>query len=262
MTSMWENLPSHLRTGLAVALLLVVGVAAASFTLSFIALREVAANPITGWGANAWIFPLCVDAALVAAEVAYISVSMIRGVNRALPFSLVVLFGTATVWFNIERVPASWRMVTAIPPVAGVLMTLLIAYLLKVFARVTGRTLSWDAPPPPAGYGAITDHGPVQGAILRPGADGWPPHPVYAGTPSVTTSGTPQNGRRELDEASKRTAVEMYLSGLDSEQLGVTTGSSIVKAMAGQGIELAERHARRILEEWRHDHTARKGRRP
>ena len=103
---MWENLPSHLRTGLAVAFLAVIGVAAASFYLSFLALREVAANPVTGWGEHAWVFPLCVDAALIAAEVTYISVSMIRGINRALPLFMVVLFGAVTVWFNVERVPA------------------------------------------------------------------------------------------------------------------------------------------------------------
>ena len=120
---MWENLPSHLRTGLAVAFLAVIGVAAASFYLSFLALREVAANPVTGWGEHAWVFPLCVDAALIAAEVTYISVSMIRGINRALPLFMVVLFGAVTVWFNVERVPAEWRVVTALPPVAGIFMT-------------------------------------------------------------------------------------------------------------------------------------------
>ena len=52
----WSELPTNLRTVLGAALLLVIGVAVASFTLSFIALREVAANQVTGWGHNAWIF--------------------------------------------------------------------------------------------------------------------------------------------------------------------------------------------------------------
>src|SRR5919198_6295477 len=169
---MWEHLPSHLRTALAVALILVIGVALASFTLSFIALREVAANPITGWGKNAWIFPLCVDAALVASEVAYISVSMVRGINRALPFAMIVLFGAVTVWFNIQRVPATWRMVTAIPPLAGIFMTLLVAFLLKVFARLTGKATIWDAPPPQYGGVVTAQGGPVRGVVYR--ADGLP----------------------------------------------------------------------------------------
>src|SRR6266567_4261287 len=159
---MWSNLPSHLRTGLGAALLLVIGVAVASFTLSFIALREVASNPAFGWGRNAWIFPACVDMALVACEVVYVSVSMIRGVNPALPFSLMVLFGAATVWFNVERVPAQWRMVTAIPPLAGIFMTLLIAYLFKVFARITGK--AWHHEAPPLAYGTLGVPGsPIQG---------------------------------------------------------------------------------------------------
>lgn len=163
---MWENLPSHLRTALGVSLILVVGVAVASFTLSFIALREVAANPLFGWGKNAWIFPLCVDAALVASEVTYIAVSMIRGINRALPFAMIVLFGAVTVWFNIARVPSEWRAVTAIPPLAGIFMTLLIAFMLKVFARVTGKALYYDAPPSAAGM-LMPQGSPVRTAVYR-----------------------------------------------------------------------------------------------
>ena len=64
---------------------------------------------------------------------------------------MVVLFGAVTVWFNVERVPAEWRMVSALPPVAGIFMTLLIAFLLKVFARVTGKAMTFDAPPPAVG---------------------------------------------------------------------------------------------------------------
>lgn len=162
---MWENLPNHLKTGLTIALVMVVGVAIAGFVLSFVALREVAANPVTGWATYAWIFPLCLDAALIAAEVTYISAGMIRGLNRALPFACMVLFGAVTVWFNMERVPGSWRAVTAIPPIAGICMTLLIAYLVKALARVTGRTMTWDAPP--AAYGALNPYGPIHGSIRR-----------------------------------------------------------------------------------------------
>ena len=65
-----------------------------------------------------------------------------------------------------------------------------------------------------------------------------------------------------MDEASLRAAVEMYLSGLTPEGLGVATGNSIVAAMSVQGIAVDERYARRILEEYKADHTpTRKGRR-
>jgi hypothetical protein len=261
---MWDNLPNHLRTGLAIALLAVIGVAVAGFTLSFIALREVAANPVTGWGHNAWIFPVCVDAALIAAEVVYVTASMIRGINRALPFSLMVLFGALTVWFNVERVPAEYRLVTGAPPAAGILMTLLIAYLLKTYARATGKAMQFDAPPP-----AIGAVGALQATAVRlpDGSYGVPgalPHQGYGygHLPSPSQPGNGHLGQRELDEASLRAAVEMYLSGLTPEQLGVATGSSIVLALAGQGIAVDERYARRILEEWKAAHKpARRGRR-
>jgi hypothetical protein len=271
---MWSNLPSHLRTGLGAALLLVIGVAVASFTLSFIALREVAANPVTGWGANAWIFPLCVDLALLASEVVYVSVSMVRGVNPALPFCLMVLFGAATVWFNVERVPAQWRMVTAIPPLAGIFMTLLIAYLLKVFARITGRAWHHDAPPP--AYGSLGVPGsPIQGAVWRPdavpygvpgspfagyGAGTWPPQGPFGQMPSVPQQPTPQVGHAvpagELPEATKRRAVEMYLSGLPAEQVGAATRSSVAAALNASGVPIDETYAGRILGEWRASHPA------
>jgi hypothetical protein len=144
----WSELPTSLRTVLGAALLLVLGVAVASFTLSFIALREVASASITGWGRNAWIFPLCVDMALLASEVVLIGVSMVKGVNRAVPFTFIVLFGALTVWFNIARVPAQWRLVTGVPPVAGIFMTLLIAFLVKVLALALGRPMVYDTPPP------------------------------------------------------------------------------------------------------------------
>jgi Protein of unknown function (DUF2637) len=239
---MWEQLPNHLKTGLAVALILVVGVAVAGFTLSFLALREVAANPITGWGANAWIFPLCVDAALVAAEVVYISVSMIRGINRALPFCLMVLFGGLTVWFNVERVPAPWRVVTATPAIAGIVMSLLLAYLLKAYARVTGRTMAWDAPPP-AGAGMLTGYGPVPGALYRP--DAWQTQQ--------------QAGQIGQPEGSKRAAVEGYLASLDAGRLATATRGQVAAELTARGVPVDETYAGRILGEWRLEHPSPNG---
>jgi hypothetical protein len=48
----------------------------------------------------------------------------------------------------------------------------------------------------------------------------------------------------------------MYLSRLSPQQLGVATGSSIVAALAGQGIAVEETYAGRILGEWRIGHPA------
>jgi hypothetical protein len=63
-----------------------------------------------------------------------------------------------------------------------------------------------------------------------------------------------QNGHGELPEPTKRAAVEMYLSRLSPQELGVATGSSVVAALAGQGIAVEETYAGRILGEWRVAH--------
>jgi Protein of unknown function (DUF2637) len=257
----WSNLPTQLRTVLGAALLLVIGVAVASFALSFIALREVAANPVTGWGKQAWIFPACVDMALVASEVVLVGASMVRGTNRAIPFCLMVLFGAATVWFNVERVPAEWRMVTAIPPIAGIFMTLLLAFLVKMLARVTGTAWEHDAPPP--AYGMLGAPGsPIAGAMWR--QDGYPQHsyqmpppgwPPYGQMPSPATSNNGHPGIGvEASEGVKRDRIRAYLSRLSGrpEALAIATGSSVVEGVQHEeGITVSIREASRELDTFR-----------
>ncbi len=271
----WSELPTNLRTVLGAALLLVIGVAVASFTLSFIALREVAANQVTGWGRNAWIFPLCVDAALLASEVVLVGVSMVKGVNRAVPFTFMVLFGALTVWFNVERVPAQWRLVTGVPPVAGIFMTLLIAFLVKVLALALGKPMVYDTPPPQTAALGLPQTTVVR---LPDGTYGLPasPLPGYGPgpygptalsgqTPSwapsqIQQTGQPAellNGHGELAEATKRRQVEAHLAGLDSDQLGRLAGlgpkaaaRELTPTLNGQGLAVSERYVQQILDEF------------
>jgi len=84
----------------------------------------------------------------------------------------------------------------------------------------------------------------------------FPPHPVYGQVPSAGQQGAGQNGHGEPPEPTKRAVVEMYLSRLSPQELGVATGSSVVAALAGQGIPVEETYAGRILGEWRVDHPA------
>jgi len=49
----------------------------------------------------------------------------------------------------------------------------------------------------------------------------------------------------------KREAIKAYLASLTAEQFGTVTGSSIVAALAEQGVTVGEREARRGLEAWR-----------
>jgi hypothetical protein len=96
--------------------------------------------------------------------------------------------------------------------------------------------------------------------MVPPGPYGlFPPHPVYGQVPSASQQQAPQNGHGELPEPTKRAAVEMHLSRLRPQELGVATGSSIVAALAGQGIGVEETYAGRILGEWRVNHPAPSG---
>jgi len=77
--------------------------------------------------------------------------------------------------------------------------------------------------------------------------------------PSPGQQQAPQNGHGELPEPTKRAAVEMHLSRLSPQEAGVATGSSIVAALAAQGIPVEETYAGRILSEWRVAHPAPSG---
>jgi uncharacterized protein DUF2637 len=255
----WSELPTSLRTVLGAALLLVIAVAVASFYLSFLALREVAANPVTGWGPNAWVFPLCVDAALLASEVVLVGASMVRGVNRAVPFCFMLAFGGLTVWFNIERVPAPWRMVTAVPPLAGIFMTLLIAYLLKeVVLRALGRTLAYTAPPMQAGaLGApqttvmrLPDgsYGVPVEAFSGYGAGTLPPQGAYGEMPSQSAQPSGQNGH---DRGWKGEQTREYLATLGSGELAAMTRAQLATDMHTLGVPIDETYAGSILGKYR-----------
>jgi hypothetical protein len=264
---MWENLPSHLRTTLVLALLGTIIVGAASFFLSFLALREVAANPVTGWGEHAWVFPLCVDAALIVAEVVFVGASMIRGINRALPFFMIVVFGAVTVWLNVERVPAEHRMVTALPPIAGIFMTLLIAFWLKVYARLTGKAMIVDAPPLTGALQATAvrlpdgSYGVPGSSFAGYGAGTFPPSGAFGHLPSAPQQQAGQFAGNGHDERSKRQAVEAYLASLDADELATVTRSQVAAALAARGVSVDETYCGRILGEWRTPTRARKGRR-
>src|SRR5215207_4883235 len=154
---MWSSLPSNLRTVLGTALLLGVGVAAAAFTLSFFALRDAAADPALAWGqGHAWLFPIGVDMALVFFEVLLLGASMVRVTEhdrvvqypRAIPFLLMLVAAAGTLYFNAVHVPEQVRPIALAVPVASILVTLGLAYLLKMLAAASGAAAIHLAPPP------------------------------------------------------------------------------------------------------------------
>jgi hypothetical protein len=283
----FSELPTSLRRILAVALLVTAAIGAGAFTLSFVALREVAAQPQAGWGPLAFLFPLIIDGLLVAAELVLVAASML-GRERLLPLGFVLGAGAVTIWFNITRVPAPVRPVTAIPPLASIGATILIAYLVKILAVALGRPLTYV--PPPQQTGILAPMGlqaPLSGQLTRlpdgttglpevipyqyaPGVPGYGPGaygppgafgqlPTWAPS-QIQQTGQPAvggNGAVDQVEATKRRQVEAYLAGLPADQLDRLAGlgsraaaRELTPTLNAQGTQVSERYVEQIWDQW------------
>ena len=212
-------------------------------------------------------FPLLLDAAFLVAELAAILAGIMRAVTRSdevsagWPGTAMLLCGLGTIGFNVGHAyllggrgdPLTiWRcVVAALPPVLMMISFQVLIAIVKWVMLHLGPTPQQRRRPHPtaavSGYGLAPPTGPY---------GLFPPHPVYRQVPSAAQQGAGQNGHGELPEPTKRAAVEMCLSQLSPEQLGVATGSSVVAALAGQGIAVEETYAGRILGEWRVAHPA------
>jgi Protein of unknown function (DUF2637) len=274
---MWSSLPSNLRTVLGTALLLGVGVAVAAFTLSFFALREAAADPALKWGqGHAWLFPIGVDMALVFFEVLLLGASMVRVAEhgrvvqypRAVPFLLVLVAAAGTLYFNATRVPPQVRPIALAVPVASILVTLGLAYLLKMLAAASGTEAIHLAPPPMEPNRIVRNADVLHGELVRdPQGPSDAPGPYGAAgawgqVPSWAPSQLPQNGQQAagdgaLAAATKRHQVEAYLAALGSDQLGRLTtlgpraaARELTGALNGQGVQVSERYVQQIFDDW------------
>jgi hypothetical protein len=207
-------------------------------------------------------FPLMLDAAFLVAELAAILGGIMRAVTRSdevsagWPGTTMLLCGAGTIGFNIAHAyliggrgdPLTiWRCVVAsLPPILMILSFQVLIAIVKWVMLHLGRPFNSAA--------ALTPTAMPYGMAAPPPYGLFPPHPVYGQVPSVGQQGVPQNGHGELPEPTKRAAVEMYLSRLGPQELGVATGSSVVAVLAGQGIPVEETYAGRILGEWRVNH--------
>ena len=264
---MWSSLPSNLRTVLGTALVLGLGVAAAAFTLSFFALRDAAADPALAWGAgHAWLFPIGVDMALVFFEVLLLGASMVRihdhgrvvQYPRAIPFLLMLVAAAGTIYFNATHVPERVRPIALAVPVASILVTLGLAYLLKMLAAASGAAAIHLAPPDqgPSRIVRTSDvlHGelvrdPMVPGLLGPtGPHGQMPSPTHSENLQSLQNGQGGNGDRA--EALKRHQVEAYLAALSARQLDQLTAREVADTLKGQGVEVSERYVAQLLDTW------------
>ena len=271
---MWSSLPSNLRTVLGTALLLGLGVAAAAFTLSFFALRDAAADPALAWGqGHAWLFPIGVDMALVFFEVLLLGASMVRihdhgrviQYPRAIPFLLMLVAAAGTLYFNATHVPTPVRPLALAVPVASILVTLGLAYLLKMLAAASGAAAIHLAPPALEPNRIVHHSDVLHGELVRdPQVPDGAPTP-YGQMPTWAPSQLDQNGQpavsgdgsRDLSEATKRHQVEAYLAALGPDQLGRLTtlgpraaARELTGTLTSQGIAVSERYVQQILDDW------------
>jgi hypothetical protein len=262
---MWSSLPSNLRTVLGTALLLGLGVAAAAFTLSFFALRDAAQDPALAWGqGHAWLFPIGVDMALVFFEVLLLGASMVRihdhgqviQYPRAIPFLLMLVAAAGTLYFNATHVPEQVRLLALAVPVASILVTLGLAYLLKMLASASGAAAIYLAPPAAEPNRIVRADDVLHGELVR---DPEAPAP-YGQVPSWAPSQLDQNGQPAVagaGEATKRHQVEAYLAALGPDQLGRLTtlgpraaARELTGTLTSQGIAVSERYVQQILDDW------------
>jgi hypothetical protein len=262
---MWSSLPSNLRTVLGTALLLGLGVAGAAFALSFFALRDAAQDPALAWGqGHAWLFPIGVDMALVFFEVLLLGASMVRITEhdrviqypRAIPFLLMLVAAAGTLYFNATHVPERVRPIALAVPVASILVTLGLAYLLKMLAAASGAPAIHLVPPALEPNRIVRTSDVLYGELVRdptvPGLHG--PAGVSGQLPWQSQQQAPQmthNGHGGLGEATKRQQIEAHLASLDAGQLATTTRSQLAAELSARGMPVDETYAGRILGEWR-----------
>jgi hypothetical protein len=204
--------------------------------------------------------------ALIFFEVLLLGASMVRITEqdrvvqypRAIPFLLMLVAAAGTLYFNATHVPTPVRPLALAVPVASILVTLGLAYLLKMLAAASEAAAIHLAPPAMGPSPIVRNADVVHGELVRdpevPGLYG--PVGAWGQVPSPTQQQTPQNGHGELPEPTKRQQIEAYLASLDAGQLAVTTRSQVAAELTARGMPVDETYAGRILGEWRVAHPA------
>jgi hypothetical protein len=170
----------------------------------------------------------------------------------------MLVAAAGTLYFNATHVPERVRPIALAVPVASILVTLGLAYLLKMLAATSGAAAIHLAPPALGPNRIVRSADVLRGELVRdpetPGLHG--PASGWGQMPSPIQQQNPQNGHRELAEPTKRAAVQAYLASLDASQLATTTRSQVAAELTARGMPVDETYAGRILGEWRVAHPA------
>jgi hypothetical protein len=206
--------------------------------------------------------------ALVFFEVLLLGASMVRVTEqdrvvqypRAVPFLLMLVAAAGTLYFNAVHVPEQVRLLALAVPVASILVTLGLAYLLKMLAGASGAAAIHLAPPPLEPNRIVRASDVLHGELVRDpmGPDGAPA--PYGQMPTWAPSQLDQNGQPAVPgdgDATKRHQVEAYLGALDPDQLRRLTtlgpraaARELTGTLTSQGLQVSERYVHQILDDW------------
>ena len=206
--------------------------------------------------------------ALVFFEVLLLGASMVRVTDhdrvvqypRAIPFLLMLVAAAGTLYFNAVHVPDQVRPIALAVPVATILVTLGLAYLLKMLAAASGAAAIHLAPPATEPNRIVRHADVLHGELVRDSqVPGGAPAP-YSQMPTWAPSQLDQNGQPAVagdGEATKRHQVEAYLAALDPGQLRRLTtlgpraaARELTGTLNGQGLQVSERYVQQILDDW------------
>jgi hypothetical protein len=173
----------------------------------------------------------------------------------------MLVAAAGTLYFNATHVPEQVRPIALAVPVASILVTLGLAYLLKMLAAASGAAAIHLAPPALEPNRIVRNSDVLHGELIRdpdtPGLNGqvpsWAPSQLdQNGQPAVAGGGD-----GEASEATKRGQVEAYLAALDPDQLTHLTtlgpraaARELTGTLTGQGLQVSERYVQQILDDW------------
>jgi hypothetical protein len=186
---------------------------------------------------------------------------------RAIPFLLMLVAAAGTLYFNATHVPEKVRPIALAVPVASILVTLGLAYLLKMLAAASGAAAIHLAPPALEPNRIVRAGDVLHGELVRdPGVPGlYGPAGAARQMPSWAPSQLDQNGQPtvtgdgsgDLSELTKRHQVEAYLAALGPDQLGRLTtlgpraaARELTGTLTSQGVQVSERYVQQILDDW------------
>jgi hypothetical protein len=174
----------------------------------------------------------------------------------------MLVAAAGTLYFNATHVPTPVRPLALAVPVASILVTLGLAYLLKMLAAASGTAAIHLAPPALEPNRIVRHSDVLHGELVRdpevPNLYG--PAGAAGHMPSWAPSQLDQNGQPAMagdGEATKRHQVEAYLAALDPSQLRHLTtlgpraaARELTGTLNGQGLRVSERYVQQILDDW------------